>query len=81
MLEADFPWCRAWEAELKSLFGAYVEAKQAAHVLDYDDLLLYWAEMLADPATAALVGDRTSTTCWSTSIRTPTACRPRSSRR
>ena len=35
---------------------AYVEAKQAAQVLDYDDLLLYWAEMLADPDTAARVG-------------------------
>ena len=32
-----------WEAELRDLFGAYVEAKQAQNVLDYDDLLLYWA--------------------------------------
>ena len=56
LLEADFPWCLGWAAELKSLFAAYVEAKQAAQVLDYDDLLLYWAEMLADPAAAAALG-------------------------
>src|SRR5205807_522308 len=27
---------------LKQLFKGYVEAKQSRHVLDYDDLLLYW---------------------------------------
>ena len=27
-------------------------------MLDYDDLLLYWAEMLADPAAAAELGAR-----------------------
>jgi DNA helicase-2/ATP-dependent DNA helicase PcrA len=39
-----FPWCREWNAELKTLFGAYVEAKQKQNVLDYDDLLWLWAE-------------------------------------
>jgi DNA helicase-2/ATP-dependent DNA helicase PcrA len=52
------PWCAEWEAELKRLFGAYVEAKQAQQVLDYDDLLLYWAEMVAEPALAAQIGAR-----------------------
>src|SRR5690242_19847412 len=37
-----FPWCSAWETELRELFAAYVEAKQRQNVLDYDDLLLYW---------------------------------------
>ncbi|TPE53585.1 ATP-dependent helicase [Amaricoccus solimangrovi] len=45
----DFPWCAEWEAELKALFAAYVAAKQAQGVLDYDDLLLYWAELAAEP--------------------------------
>ena len=58
VLTARFPWCLGWEAELKALFAGYVEAKQAAHVLDYDDLLLYWAEMLAEPAAAAELGAR-----------------------
>ena len=47
VLGAAFPWCVAWGAELKQLFAAYVEAKQAHNVLDYDDLLLYWAQMAA----------------------------------
>src|SRR5215470_10529187 len=42
-LESFFPWCIEWEAELRALFTAYVEAKQHQNVLDYDDLLLYWA--------------------------------------
>jgi DNA helicase II / ATP-dependent DNA helicase PcrA len=46
VLENNFPWCVGWEDELKSLFGAYVEAKQRQNVLDYDDLLLYWAQMM-----------------------------------
>ena len=46
VLGANFPWCAGWESELKALFGAYVEAKQQQNVLDYDDLLLYWAQMM-----------------------------------
>ncbi|MGJ7918484.1 ATP-dependent helicase [Massilia sp. LXY-6] len=49
VLQSTFPWCSEWEAELKRLFGAYVDAKQEQNVLDYDDLLLFWAEMAADP--------------------------------
>lgn len=48
VLQASFPWCSEWEAELKRLFGAYVDAKQEQNVLDYDDLLLFWAEMASD---------------------------------
>jgi DNA helicase II / ATP-dependent DNA helicase PcrA len=53
-----YPWCAQWEAELKRLFGAYVEAKQQQNVLDYDDLLLFWAEMMDEPALAAEIGGR-----------------------
>ncbi len=41
VLGHSFPWCAGWEAELRRLFAAYVEAKQRQAVLDYDDLLLY----------------------------------------
>jgi DNA helicase-2/ATP-dependent DNA helicase PcrA len=58
VLRARFPWCAAHEAELKALFAAYVEAKQASAVLDYDDLLLYWAGMMADQGLAAELGSR-----------------------
>jgi DNA helicase II / ATP-dependent DNA helicase PcrA len=57
-LESAFPWCAEWEPELKDLFRAYVEAKQRENVLDYDDLLLYWANMMEEPALAQAVGDR-----------------------
>jgi DNA helicase-2/ATP-dependent DNA helicase PcrA len=49
VLQGTFPWCNEWEAELRTLFGAYVDAKQEQNVLDYDDLLLFWSEMAADP--------------------------------
>ncbi len=53
-----FPWCAAWADELRALFRAYVDAKQGRHVLDYDDLLLYWHHLMSDPAAAATVRQR-----------------------
>jgi DNA helicase-2/ATP-dependent DNA helicase PcrA len=58
VLKNDFPWCAEWERELKELFRGYVEAKQHDNVFDYDDLLLYWAHMMAEPALARLVAER-----------------------
>lgn len=58
VLAASFPWCSAWADELKELFGGYVEAKQRQNVLDYDDLLLYWAQIVGDPDLASEIGDR-----------------------
>ena len=53
-----FPWCAEWEAELRTLFRGYVEAKQKQNVLDYDDLLLYWAQMMVEGAIAQDVSAR-----------------------
>jgi DNA helicase-2/ATP-dependent DNA helicase PcrA len=58
VLEQAFPWCREWEADLRALFAGYVAAKQAQGVLDYDDLLLYWSRMAAEPSIAAELGQR-----------------------
>ena len=58
VLRASFPWCATWSAELKQLFIVYVEAKQRQNVLDYDDLLLHWAQMVSDPTLAGEVGGR-----------------------
>src|SRR5580692_1999046 len=58
VLGASFPWCSGWAAELKELFAAYVEAKQKQNVLDYDDLLLYWAQTMSAPALAGDIGGR-----------------------
>ena len=43
---------------MRALFAAYVEMKQRQNVLDYDDLLLYFAQMLAEPAIAAEIAGR-----------------------
>jgi DNA helicase-2/ATP-dependent DNA helicase PcrA len=40
------------------LFATYVAAKQHQHVLDYDDLLLYWTEMMAQPSIAIDIASR-----------------------
>jgi len=53
-----YPWCLGWETELKALFRAYVDTKQQQQVLDYDDLLLYWHQMMLEPAIAAAIGAR-----------------------
>ena len=60
VLQTTFPWCAEWETDLKALCLAYVEAKQAQHVLDYDDLLLYWAQMVSEPEIASEIGGRFS---------------------
>ena len=58
MRASAVPLVPGWEDELKRLFRAYVQAKQQQHVLDYDDLLLYWQQMMAEPALAAAIGAR-----------------------
>jgi len=58
VLGASFHWCSGWAAELKELFAAYVEAKQKQNVLDFDDLLLYWAQTISDPGLAVDFGGR-----------------------
>ena len=58
VLGSSFPWCAGWASELKELFAGYVEAKQRQNVLDYDDLLLYWAQTMADAGLAEEIGSR-----------------------
>jgi DNA helicase-2/ATP-dependent DNA helicase PcrA len=57
-LRDQFPWCTEWKADLRNLFGEYAAAKQRQNVLDYDDLLLAWSELMNDGGLAAEVGDR-----------------------
>jgi DNA helicase-2/ATP-dependent DNA helicase PcrA len=56
VLKRHFPWCVSFEDDLRRLFEAYVAAKQAQQVLDYDDLLLYWAELMKLPEHASEIG-------------------------
>jgi DNA helicase II / ATP-dependent DNA helicase PcrA len=56
VLKRHFPWCAEWEKELRGLFDAYVAAKQAQNVLDYDDLLVYWRAMMEVPHIGGEIG-------------------------
>lgn len=58
VLAGFFPWCAMWSEQLQTLFAQYVETKQRQHVLDYDDLLLYWAHMMQERAIAAEIAER-----------------------
>jgi len=58
VLRENYPWCEEWAGELRGLFRAYVDRKQANAVLDYDDLLLYWHALMQEPALAAQLGGR-----------------------
>ncbi|MGA2817235.1 MAG: ATP-dependent helicase [Xanthobacteraceae bacterium] len=58
VLGSSFPWCTMWQDELRALFAQYVDIKQRQHVLDYDDLLLYWAHMMLEPSIAGEVAER-----------------------
>ncbi|WP_036263802.1 ATP-dependent helicase [Methylocapsa aurea] len=57
-LRGSYPWCAGWGGQLRELFAGYVEAKQAQNILDYDDLLLYWAQTVSDPLLADDIGGR-----------------------
>jgi DNA helicase-2/ATP-dependent DNA helicase PcrA len=58
VLATAFPWCKNDIEDLGRLFAAYTDRKEAHHVLDYDDLLLFWRGMLADPVAGELVRSR-----------------------
>jgi DNA helicase II / ATP-dependent DNA helicase PcrA len=58
VLAEHFPWCASHEKELRDLYRAYVEAKQRQGVLDYDDLLLYFAQMMMGGDVAAEIAGR-----------------------
>ncbi|HZQ62201.1 MAG TPA: ATP-dependent helicase [Casimicrobiaceae bacterium] len=58
VLKSTFAWCAPWQEQLRALFAAYVEAKQSHNVLDFDDLLLYWAQMAGEGTFAQEIGAR-----------------------
>jgi len=58
VLESAFPWCEEHAERLKGLFGGYVDRKEELGVVDYDDLLLFWSELLADEAGGDRVRDK-----------------------
>jgi len=49
LLLEHYPWCAEHEDDLKTLFGGYVAEKQRQAAVDFDDLLLVWAQMMGEP--------------------------------
>ncbi len=58
VLRKYFPWCLMWKDELNLLFKEYVQRKQKQNLLDYDDLLLYWFQLLQEETLAKSIGGR-----------------------
>ena len=58
VLKKYFPWCQEWQKELNNLFREYVIRKQERNVLDYDDLLIYWYQMVQEDSLAELLSNR-----------------------
>src|SRR3989449_10260157 len=57
-LKHTFPAYVDWSDQLKQLFKGYVDAKQIRHVLDYDDLLLYWWYLMSDRSSVISIRNR-----------------------
>lgn len=58
LLAKQFQPCVRWKHALRILFREYAAAKRRQNVLDYDDLLLYWAEMMDDAHLAPKIRSR-----------------------
>jgi DNA helicase II / ATP-dependent DNA helicase PcrA len=52
VLGGRYPWCLDEAEGIREIFRAYTERKRQQHLLDYDDLLLFWKAL----ATSAAAG-------------------------
>lgn len=55
VLQRDFPWCADEIEGIRSIFEAYTPRKREQHVLDFDDLLLYWNALASAPGPGDVV--------------------------
>jgi DNA helicase-2/ATP-dependent DNA helicase PcrA len=53
VLKRYYPWCLDETEGIREIFRAYTDRKRRQHVLDYDDLLLFWKALATSPATAS----------------------------
>jgi DNA helicase-2/ATP-dependent DNA helicase PcrA len=56
VVKKHYPWCLDETEGIRDIFRAYTERKRLQHVLDYDDLLLFWKALATSPATAEQLG-------------------------
>lgn len=55
VLKESFPWVTDQLEGLKKLFSAYSDRKEQQQTLDYDDLLLFWHSLIAEPACSEVI--------------------------
>ncbi len=58
VLEGAFPWCQDHRDAIGRVFSAYSERKITRHLLDYDDLLLFWQQALTNPSMGLMLAER-----------------------
>ncbi|HJQ02060.1 MAG TPA: ATP-dependent helicase [Jatrophihabitans sp.] len=54
VISTDYPWCEPHADQIMGLFKDFVARKRSRGLLDFDDLLLAWRALLAQPA----IGER-----------------------
>jgi DNA helicase-2/ATP-dependent DNA helicase PcrA len=54
VLKRHYPWCLEETEGVREIFRAYTERKRRQHVLDFDDLLLFWKALATSPAAPQL---------------------------
>jgi DNA helicase-2/ATP-dependent DNA helicase PcrA len=55
VVQTHFPWCTDEVDGIRRIFDAFVKRKRRQNVLDFDDLLLHWRELVDAPAAAQRV--------------------------
>jgi ATP-dependent DNA helicase UvrD/PcrA len=58
VITSDYPWCEPHTAQILLLLKDFVTRKRAGGLLDFDDLLLAWRALLAQPAIAQRLIER-----------------------
>jgi DNA helicase-2/ATP-dependent DNA helicase PcrA len=58
IIAADFPWCEPHADAVMALLRDYVASKRAQGSMDFDDLLLAWRALLAQPVIKARLVQR-----------------------
>ena len=57
-LETHFPWCHGDADQVTEIFESYTQRKKEQHLLDFDDLLLFWSLLCSMPGVGDRVADR-----------------------
>ncbi|HEY3629678.1 MAG TPA: ATP-dependent helicase [Jatrophihabitantaceae bacterium] len=55
VIATEFPWCEPHTDRMLELFRDYMARKRSGGLLDFDDLLIAWRSLLADPTIGANV--------------------------